>query len=108
MFENITIKYDGFIAGKYPITIELRKENNEIQGRYYYNKHKTWINLNGHLNSENKWKLSESLKGEITGYIDFVTEQNGRVSSGKWSDKYSAQELDFTASEKIEIVENEK
>ena len=97
VFENITIKYEGFIAGKHPITIELRKENNEIQGRYYYNKHKTWINLNGYLNSENKWKLSESLEGEITGYIDFVTEQNGMILSGKWSDKDSAKELDFTA-----------
>ncbi|MBT8767228.1 XAC2610-related protein [Metapseudomonas boanensis] len=87
-----TIFYRGFIA-RHPISMKLTFIENQVKGRYIYNKYENPINLSGKYRTK-KLELSEA-EG-----VSFILNENNGWFSGVWSDGTSSHKANLAPSSK--------
>lgn len=96
--------YQGEIASKYPIRMQLTRTGNELTGTYAYIKVGKDIPLAGSVDNEGKFSIQETDdKGKITGVFE------GRFSSatqlaGNWRNPDTGKEMPFSLQEANETV----
>lgn len=100
-------------AGASSFVMKLKKENNQLNGSYYYLKSRKDISLKGTIDKQNKFKLEETSQGKVTGTFtgDWKdTEGDPAVRlEGQWKKPESEEEWSFYASEQtIETTGEQK
>lgn len=84
--EDITWNFFEATTGEYnqQIIIELATSETEVSGRYFYTKHQRFLTLIGTYDTlTQQYSLTESYKGEPTGYLDFQLTED-RCIQGNW------------------------
>src|ERR1039457_5429522 len=88
--------YEGKIAGKYPITMDLKKSGNVLKGRYQYKGRTGWLELQGTIDASGKFTMNE--------YANMVYSKPNAIFSGTmagdsmngvWSAPDGSRKLDF-------------
>lgn len=93
----------GSIDEKYPITMDLFFFNGNLRGSYYYDKVGKSINLNGTLNDDNTFEMTEESYSEEQGNIKTGTFK-GKLNqdnslTGTWQNADKTKELSFEVKE---------
>lgn len=103
-----TWNYYAGTAGIYDsqLIMELSFNGSDVNGSYWYAKHKKRLTLTGTFNEKDqKFELDESYKGELTGRITFSVKNNELV--GRWYAPKSTGDGESFYAEKI-VSDSEK
>ncbi|QHT67134.1 hypothetical protein GXP67_10990 [Rhodocytophaga rosea] len=91
--------YQGEIAGKYPIRMQLTRTGNELTGRYAYTKVGKDIPLAGSVDSEGKFSIQETdEQGKVTGVFEGRFDA-ATTLSGNWRSPDTGKVLSFSLQE---------
>ena len=93
---NHHFHFEGLIANKYPVKMQLNLTDGEAEGSYYYTNHKKNIKLNGVYTSNGNINLIEYANGNKTG--SFKGKLIGKTYSGEWQKADGSQSLSFSLS----------
>lgn len=78
--------FEGEIADKYPIQMQLIIKNRSIKGSYYYKKYKELLPIKGALRKDGSIDLSVyDITRTITELFQGKFEENGAIFSGIWT-----------------------
>lgn len=91
--------YQGEIAGRYPIRMQLTRAGNELTGTYAYIKVGKNIPLSGSVDNEGTFSMQETdAQGKVTGVFEgrFYTATG---LSGNWRNPATGKELPFSLQE---------
>lgn len=85
-----------YCIGKYPIFLEIHKNENKISGKYQYKGHTNFMSFSGEINSDgiftiNEYNGYEQVFGIFKGKLDFETQR----MSGVWENKDGTKQLEF-------------
>lgn len=90
--------YEGRMGNyEQQVVLEMGILGTEVTGRYFYARHQDFLALEGNYDSITKtFKLTESYRGKITGYIRFTQTEKGNLE-GSWSKLEESQAEPFRA-----------
>ncbi|MGB0915330.1 MAG: hypothetical protein ACPGVI_04615 [Crocinitomicaceae bacterium] len=86
------------------IVMELNIANGAVSGRYYYARHQKYLTLNGTIDKSGEVELTESYKGEKTGYLNFVLTEDIK---GTWKATPDSDDLQKFEANQITTVSKE-
>lgn len=72
--------------GDQEITMELTKNDESVDGRYFYHDFGRWINLEGTISEDGSLKITEKYRSQETGSFVFKMSENGDEFHGIWND----------------------
>jgi len=96
--KSIYRHYEGFLANKFPITMEMVINDNLITGTYYYNKYGKKIFLKGIIKNNDSVEINEySYYVPYSGF--FKGNFKNETFSGVWTDVTGKKKLKFNLKE---------
>lgn len=100
-----TKTFRGFLSGK-RIQMTLTRDDGKLSGTYFYTKYGTNLHLDGTIDKNGKFKLTESdqkgaKNGEFTGTWKETANDNGVSLEGDWKKPNSAEPIGFLANEQM-------
>ncbi|HRH43680.1 MAG TPA: DUF3298 and DUF4163 domain-containing protein [Pyrinomonadaceae bacterium] len=111
--EDQTEKFNKFFSGSigdetgenakvFPFQMRLQRNGKQLSGKYRYTSSKSDILLNGTIDDQNKFVLSESVDGKNTGKFEGSLENDGEDGlkmSGTWTKAGTEDFVGFSADE---------
>ncbi len=95
---NRHFHFEGLIADKYPITMQLDLIDGEVEGSYYYDNVRKNIKLNGVYTADGNINLIEYANEKKTG--SFSGKLTRKKFSGQWKNADGSKSLSFSLSAK--------
>jgi len=103
--QTISKNFRGYVNG-IPVQMSLIRDGEKLSGTYFYTRIGKDLKLNGTIDSEGNFKLTETdsagkITGEFSGKWEELADSNGATISGEWRKPNSEDSLGFIASEQM-------